>query len=43
MEKKGYTIGGVIPKGGTAHEYSTGGWRKLRPVVNKDKCTNCLI
>ena len=42
-ERKGLPIGGVIDRGGTAHEYSTGGWRKLRPVVDKDKCTDCLI
>ncbi|MBI5874295.1 MAG: 4Fe-4S binding protein [Deltaproteobacteria bacterium] len=42
-EKKNLPIGGVITKGGTAHEYVTGGWRKLRPVLDKGKCTNCLI
>ncbi len=41
--KKELPLGGVIPKGGTAHDYSTGGWRKLRPVVDTEKCTNCLI
>ena len=43
QEKKNLPIGGVITKGGTAHEYVTGGWRKLRPVLDKEKCTNCLI
>ena len=42
-EKKNLPIGVVITKGGTAHEYVTGGWRKLRPVLDKGKCTNCLI
>lgn len=42
-EKKNFPIGGVITTGGTAHEYVTGGWRKLRPILDKDKCTNCLI
>ena len=40
---KDLPIGGVITEGGTAHEYVTGGWRKLRPVLDKDKCTDCLI
>lgn len=42
-EKKEIHFAGVIPEGGTANEYSTGGWRKLRPVLNKEKCTSCLI
>jgi 2-oxoacid:acceptor oxidoreductase delta subunit (pyruvate/2-ketoisovalerate family) len=42
-EKKNLPIGGVITEGGTAHEYVTGGWRKLKPVLDKGKCTNCLI
>lgn len=37
-----FRLGGVVP-GGTADEYTTGGWRKLCPTVDKDKCTNCLI
>ncbi|MFQ5464969.1 MAG: 4Fe-4S binding protein [Thermodesulfobacteriota bacterium] len=37
-----FHLGGVLA-GGTAHDYTTGGWRKLRPILNKDKCTNCLI
>jgi len=44
--KKGWKelpIGGVIPKGGTSHEYVTGGWRTFRPVLDREKCTNCLI
>ncbi len=34
--------GGTI-KSGTAHDYSTGGWRKLRPILDRDKCIDCLI
>jgi pyruvate ferredoxin oxidoreductase delta subunit len=33
----------VIMKPGTAKEYETGSWRSMRPVVDKDKCINCLI
>jgi len=40
QEKKNLPIGGVITEGGTAHEYVTGGWRKLRPVLDK---VNALI
>jgi len=42
-EKRDLPRGGVIDRGGSAAEYSTGGWRKLRPLLDKDKCTNCLI
>lgn len=42
-EEKDMPLGGVILKAGSADEYSTGGWRKLKPVVDKGKCTNCLI
>ncbi|MBI5970925.1 MAG: 4Fe-4S binding protein [Deltaproteobacteria bacterium] len=42
-DKNHLPLGGVIPKGGTAHDYSTGGWRKLTPSVDKSKCTNCMI
>ncbi|HHL39598.1 MAG TPA: ferredoxin [Deltaproteobacteria bacterium] len=35
--------GGVILDAGSADAYSTGGWRKLRPVLDRDKCIDCLI
>ncbi|MEE8185131.1 MAG: 4Fe-4S binding protein [Thermodesulfobacteriota bacterium] len=44
--EKGYRelpIGGVLLVPGSADDYSTGGWRKLRPILDKDKCTNCKI
>jgi len=43
--KKGWkniAIGGVIDRPGTAKEYKTGGWRTFKPVVDKEKCINCL-
>ena len=43
VERVDPPAGGVIDRGGTADDYSTGGWRKLRPVVDYDKCINCLI
>jgi pyruvate ferredoxin oxidoreductase delta subunit len=33
----------VIMEPGTAREYRTGTWRSMRPVVDKDKCINCMI
>jgi pyruvate ferredoxin oxidoreductase delta subunit len=33
----------VIMDPGTAKEYKTGSWRSKRPVVDKEKCINCLV
>ncbi|WP_019177573.1 4Fe-4S binding protein [Methanomassiliicoccus luminyensis] len=33
----------VIVDPGTAREYQTGSWRSKRPVVDKEKCIDCLI
>lgn len=35
-------IGGLILEAGNAEEYKTGDWRSERPVVDHDKCINCL-
>lgn len=35
--------GGDIVPGGTAADYYTGGWRTFRPVLDLEKCINCLI
>jgi len=32
----------ILP-GGTAVEYKTGTWRTFKPVVDKNKCINCLL
>ena len=42
-KRKEKPLGGVILEAGSAHTYSTGGWRQLKPVLDKEKCTNCLI
>ncbi len=34
--------GGVIPEGGTADRYLTGGWRSMRPVFHPAACVHCL-
>jgi len=44
-EKKGWRdlpIGGVITEAGNARDYNTGSWRSFRPILDKDKCINCL-
>lgn len=33
----------VIMEPGTAKEYKTGSWRSRRPVVDKEKCINCMF
>jgi len=33
----------VIMEPGTARDYHTGSWRSKRPVVDKEKCINCLV
>jgi len=38
-----FPIGGVLPEAGSADGYSTGNWRKLRPILDSDKCINCKI
>ncbi len=34
---------GGYAEGGTSVENKTGGWRSFRPVLNKEKCVNCMI
>ena len=34
--------GGIIEKGGNAEEYKTGGWRTFKPIIDSEKCINCL-
>ncbi|MFC1576417.1 pyruvate synthase subunit PorD [Candidatus Omnitrophota bacterium] len=44
-KKKGWKeipIGGIIDKPGTSRDYKTGSWRTFKPVINKEKCINCL-
>ncbi len=35
--------GAVIPVGGNAVEYNTGGWRSEKPHWIEEKCTHCMI
>jgi len=34
--------GGKIVEAGSAQKYETGSWRAMRPVVDQEKCINCL-
>lgn len=36
-------IGGVIEKAGNAEKYETGSWRTNRPILDKSKCSSCLL
>ncbi len=36
-------IGGLLLEPGSALKYKTGDWRSSRPVIDKEKCTNCLL
>lgn len=40
-EEKKINIGGVIEEPGSSEKNKTGGWRKKRPVIDREKCTNC--
>jgi pyruvate ferredoxin oxidoreductase delta subunit len=34
--------GGIIPAGGTARGFQTGGWRSERPTWDAEKCKSCM-
>ena len=36
-------MAGIAPEPGTSTKFKTGDWRTLRPIVDENKCTNCLI
>ena len=35
--------GAVITEPGSSRQYKTGDWRAFKPVVEGDKCVNCLL
>jgi len=35
--------GAVISEPGSSRQYKTGDWRAFKPVVEGDKCVNCLL
>lgn len=36
-------LGAKILDAGNSIEYETGSWRTFRPVLDKERCTNCMI
>jgi len=40
---KDIPIGGLILEAGNAAAYNTGSWRTFKPVVDHQKCINCLF
>jgi len=45
-KKKGWKslpMGAVVLEPGSSLKYKTGDWRAFRPVVDREKCVNCLI
>ena len=36
-------MGAVVLEPGSSLTYKTGDWRAFRPVVDKEKCINCLF
>jgi pyruvate ferredoxin oxidoreductase delta subunit len=37
-----HPIGAHIPDAGNSELYETGGWRTFKPVINFEKCIQCL-
>ncbi len=35
--------GAVIPEAGNSAQYSVGGWRAERPIIDHETCTDCLL
>lgn len=45
-KKKGWKevpIGGVLKEKGSSIEYESGSWRSFRPVLDPQKCINCMF
>ncbi len=40
---KSLPMGAVVTEPGSSLNYKTGDWRAFRPVVDKNKCVNCLL
>ena len=36
-------IAGILLEPGSALKYKTGDWRAFKPVIDKEKCVNCLL
>jgi len=40
---KALPISGLILEGGNSVGYETGSWRALRPVIDTEKCSHCML
>jgi pyruvate ferredoxin oxidoreductase delta subunit len=40
---KNQSIGGIVTESGSTAKYKTGTWRNQMPLLDRKKCTNCLI
>jgi len=40
---KSLPMGGVLLEAGSSLKYKTGDWRAFRPLIDKEKCVNCLL
>lgn len=40
---KSLPIAATLTEPGSSLKYKTGDWRAFKPVVDKEKCVNCLI
>ena len=40
---KSVPIGGLLLEPGSALKYKTGDWKSFRPLIDEEKCTNCLL
>ncbi|MBU3925051.1 4Fe-4S binding protein [Patescibacteria group bacterium] len=35
-------IGGIIDEPGSSLKYKTGDWRAFRPIIDEEKCIDCM-
>ncbi|MBE9501806.1 MAG: 4Fe-4S binding protein [Dehalococcoidia bacterium] len=40
---KEITWGGLVMEPGSSVAYETGDWRSSRPILDEEKCSNCLV
>jgi pyruvate ferredoxin oxidoreductase delta subunit len=40
---KDITPGGIVYESGSAKNFKTGDWRRMKPVFKADKCKQCLL
>lgn len=40
---KNLPMAAIITEPGSSMRYKTGDWRAFKPIIDQEKCTNCLI